>query len=155
MIKSKDQKISFVPSSESIKGYSESKIAKGERNDCVVRAIASASDMEYDKAHKFVAKNFGRKPKKGTFFFASTMSGFEKNSKKINRKSVKRIPREFLKSGKSQMTVGTFLQEYNYGTYILAVTGHAFAVKDGVVLGGWSDAKRLRRIVEGAWKIGK
>lgn len=56
MIKSKNQKISFVPSSESIKGYSDSKIAKDERNDCVVRAIAAASEMEYDKAHKFVAK---------------------------------------------------------------------------------------------------
>jgi hypothetical protein len=147
--------LSYVSSSESILGYNDSPLAKGERRDCVVRAIASASGMTYDRAHKFVAKHFGRKPKKGTYYFNSTMSNFEKNSLKINRKSVKGVPHQFLKSGKGRMSVGTFIQEYNWGTYVIAVAGHAFTIKDGVVLSGWSDAAKVRRVVEGAWKIGK
>ena len=44
---------------------SNSKIARGETSDCVVRAIASASGWDYDKSHKFVADEFNRKDRKG------------------------------------------------------------------------------------------
>ena len=59
----------YCKTSEAIKGYDNSSIAKSETNDCVVRAIASAFDLEYDKAHKFVGDKFGRKPRQGTFGF--------------------------------------------------------------------------------------
>jgi hypothetical protein len=55
-----------ICSANHIIGYNESAIAKGENNDCVVRAIASF-ELKYDVAHKFVAEEFGRKPRKGTF----------------------------------------------------------------------------------------
>ena len=35
--------------------------AKQEKNDCVVRAIANACDVNYDQAHKYVAETFDRK----------------------------------------------------------------------------------------------
>jgi len=54
-------------SSEHIIGYNESKTAQSEKNDCVVRAIASTFGLEYDVAHKFVATEFGRQTGKGTF----------------------------------------------------------------------------------------
>jgi hypothetical protein len=41
-------------------------IAKGEKNDCVVRACANAFNITYDVAHKFVATEFKRKARKGT-----------------------------------------------------------------------------------------
>jgi len=47
------------------------------------------------------------------------------------------------------MTVGTLLKKHNVGTYFVLIAHHAFAVKDGKVVGGnLQDAYRLRaRIV--------
>ena len=42
-----------------------SEIAKTEKNDCAVRAIANACEVNYNQAHKFVNDNFNRK--KGKF----------------------------------------------------------------------------------------
>jgi hypothetical protein len=46
-----------------------SEIAKTEKNDCVVRAIANACDVNYDQAHKYVKETFGREKGKGTQLF--------------------------------------------------------------------------------------
>lgn len=146
--------IQWKSSSESIKGYAESAIAKSEKNDCVVRALASASELEYDKAHKFVKKEFGRKNRSGTFWFNSTMSGLQKANRKLNRKTIQKVPREFL-VGKNRMTVGKFIQNWDRGSYVLTVSGHALAIKDGVVLTGIMDARKVKRPIESAWKIGK
>ena len=48
-------------SSKEIKGYNSSKIAKSEKNDCFVRAMAAATDTDYDTSHEFVKKTFNRK----------------------------------------------------------------------------------------------
>ena len=45
--------IPYTSTSIAIKGYADSALAKSETNDCVVRAIASAFDIEYSKAHKW------------------------------------------------------------------------------------------------------
>ena len=46
-------RIPYTATSQAIKGYSDSPLAKSERNDCVVRAIASAFDIDYNKAHQW------------------------------------------------------------------------------------------------------
>ena len=46
-----------------------SEIAKGEKNDCAVRAIANACDVTYDQAHKYCTETFDRKKGKGTELF--------------------------------------------------------------------------------------
>jgi hypothetical protein len=56
--------------------------------------------------------------------------------------------------GKSKMTVGTFVKEYDKGTYIVRVSGHDFTIKDGSVIGNPNDATQLRKIVKNAWKVG-
>lgn len=146
----------YINNSIGINGYTDSTLARSESSDCVVRAIASASGMEYDKSHSFVSKVFGRKPKKGTFGFAMGMDRLSNENKRINRKKVTIIPKSNLKTngGKSKMTVGTFIKEYNKGSYVLTVIGHAFTIKDGVVIGNYSDSTKKRKIVHGAWKIG-
>ena len=53
-------------------------IAKGEKNDCVVRACANAFNISYDVAHKFVAVEFKRKARKGTKAVYSTFSALGK-----------------------------------------------------------------------------
>jgi len=147
--------IPYTSTSQAIKGYSESTLAKSERADCVVRAIASAYDIHYDKAHKWVADTFKRKPKKGTYGFPIGMNRMSDNNTRFNYKRTKTIDAKYLttNNGKSKMTVGTFAKEYNTGTYIIRVTGHAFTIKDGSVIGNPNDATQLRKIIKNAWKI--
>ena len=51
-------KTPYISSSVAVKGIAESKLAESERNDCVVRAFASAFGVTYDFAHKKVAELF-------------------------------------------------------------------------------------------------
>ena len=148
-------KIPYTATSQAIKGYSDSALAKSEKSDCVVRAVASAYDIQYDKAHKWVATTFNRKPKKGTFGFPIGMNRMSDNKTRMNYKSTKTIDPKHLttNNGKSKMTVGTFAKEYNIGTYIIRVDRHAFTIKDGSVIGNPEDATKLRKIIKNAWKI--
>ena len=72
-----------ICSADHIVGYNESAIAKGESNDCVVRAIASTFGLEYDVAHKFAADKLKRQPRKGTFNTALKLSSWMDNIKGI------------------------------------------------------------------------
>ena len=148
-------KIPYTATSQAIKGYSDSALAKSETRDCVVRAVASAYDIEYDKAHKWVATTFNRKPKRGTYGFPIGMNRMSDNKTRMNYKSTKTIDPKHLttNNGKSKMTVGTFAKEYNIGTYIIRVDRHAFTIKDGWVIGNPEDATKLIKIIKNAWKI--
>ena len=141
--------IQFIPAKDSIKGYSESKLAQSEYKDCVVRAFAAALDWDYDKSHRFVAKEFLRQPKCGTKNFLPTMNKMVLEGRKLGRKSIKPI------SDKGVKTVGQLVKWYDKGTYIIVISRHAFTIKDGVVVGGnWNDAQRMRCQIKSVWKIG-
>lgn len=141
--------IQFIPAKDSIKGYGESKLAKSEYKDCVVRAFASACDWNYDKAHRFVAEEFLRQPKKGTMKFIPTMNKMVLEGRKLGRKKIKTVNDSSIK------TVGNFVKWYDKGTYIIVISRHAFTIKDGVVVGGnWNDAQRMRCQIKSVWKIG-
>ena len=141
--------IPFLSAKDSIKGYSDSIIAKSEKNDCVVRAFASAVDWTYDKTHQFVAREFLRQPKRGTMKFITTMNKMVLEGRKLGRKKIKTIEDPSIK------TVGQFVKWYDKGTYIIVISGHAFTIKDGVVVGGnCDDAKRMRCQIKSVWKIG-
>ena len=154
----------YISSRDIIKGISDSIIAKSENNDCVVRAIATATDMDYDSAHKFTKEIFKRKNKKGTYGFVSTINLLSRENKQINGKSVKTITEEYntmlyyvtVKGRKvlRHTTTGSFVKKYPVGTYIVTVRGHAFTIKDGVVIGNLADGKQMKKHINGAWKIG-
>jgi hypothetical protein len=160
----------YCNTSEAIKGYGNSIIAKSEDNDCVVRSIASAFDIDYDNAHQFVADTFKRKPKKGTFGFVTGMNKIAKERTRIGRKCCNVMGKPMFEGsifnsldynvivkGKTvtrKMTVGTFATKYPKGTYILTVKRHAFTIKDGIVIGNFEDSTKKRKIVECAWKVG-
>ena len=153
----------YISSRDIIKGISDSIIAKSENNDCVVRAIATATDMDYDSAHKFTKEIFKRKNKKGTYGFVSTINLLSRENKQINGKSVKTITEEYntmlyyvtVKGRKvlRRTTTGSFIKRYPVGTYIVTVRGHAFTIKDGVVIGNLADGKQMKKHIYGAWKI--
>jgi hypothetical protein len=85
------KQLPYIQTSTAIIGYSESQIAKSERNDCFVRAVASAYEIPYDKAHTWVKKNFNRENRKGTFDVVMKMEQFSKEEKKLNKKKIKDI----------------------------------------------------------------
>lgn len=53
----------------------------------------------------------------------------------------------------SQMTVKTFLNDYNVGKYLVHVRGHAFAILDGVVVGNICDSQRMKARIVNAYKF--
>lgn len=140
-----------ICSADHIIGYNESAIAKGEKNDCVVRAVASTFNLKYDVAHKFVADEFGREPRKGTFGTATKLS----QRSNILGTKYKIIPKEELLYPGSQahqnrggkpvpIVLNMFLEKFPKGKYLVIVKQHAFSVIDGVVVGNSNDGERLR-----------
>lgn len=151
-----------------------SEIAKGEKNDCVVRAIANACDVNYEQAYKYAVNTFDRKKGKGTMFFTPTLKEKPEmvfdNVGQLNlfEEGIKRTVKHIgdmpklggdLKNPKYKhkpvaYTVKEFARQYNKGNYILAVSKHALAVKDGVVVdNGNYQVGGYRRPVESAFLV--
>ena len=156
-------KTPYISSSVAVKGIAESKLAESETNDCVVRAFASAFGITYDFAHKKVAELFKRKNGQGTYAFGYIMGMMSSNNVKVNRKKITPIKEDIGLSywvevkGKStlrNMTTAKFLEKYPKGTYIVTIRGHAFTIKDGVVIGNAEDATQRKKVIYNAWKIG-
>lgn len=161
-------KLPYESTGNAIKGYTDSKLAKGETNDCVVRSFASAFEITYDRAHKYVAENFGRKPKQGTYGTATGLVRMSDKKTTLNYKKVyplgKRVTDTMSGSlvydvkvkgvtTRRNMTVGTFVKKYPIGTFFVLVTQHAFTIKDGVVIGNHEDAVKTKKIVKCAFQV--
>ena len=161
-------KLPYESTSIAIQGYLESKIAKSETADCVVRAFASAFDISYDKAHKYVAEKFNRQPRRGTYGTASKLvkmadNRITVNYKKVHPIGVKKTPTmvnslsyNVTIKGETkvrQMTVGTFIKQNPKGTFFVLVRQHAFTIKDGVVIGNYEDAVKTKKIMRCAFEI--
>ena len=141
-----------------------------------VRAIANACEVNYSQAHKYVSEKFDRKKGKGTKMFMSTLDKInfmrfdqvgqlsmfdEGDVRSIN--CIGKAPKQGgelvnpkYKHKPVAFTVKEFAQKFKRGSYILAVKGHALAVKNGVIIdnkdkqfGGY------RRVVEAAYQVEK
>jgi hypothetical protein len=157
----------YCTTEKAIKGYEESVIAKNETNDCVVRAFASCFDVSYDYAHKYVRENFGRKNREGTYGTVLKMTKLSEDRRQINYKRVKCVGTKGemgthslkypvkTKDGivKRDMTVGTFAKQNPVGTFFILIKGHAFTIKDGVVIGNWEDSQKKKRVVKFAFQV--
>ena len=114
----------------------DSKGFEWETRDCVVRAMAIAAETDYPTAHGWVKKQLKREDREGTYNTALHIDGAAKRNITINNKKFKRIPK--LKNPSYthkpvQYTVGTFSKAFDKGNYFVLVTGHALAIKDGVI----------------------
>ena len=141
-------------------------IAKGEKNDCFVRACANAFNITYDVAHGFVAKEFKRKARKGTKKVYNTFKELGKVSFELFKDSLFPVTKEYkLKCVNKPVnasythkrvnyTVKTFCANYGIGTYIVLVNKHALVIKDGIVIDNPNyKFTGYRRIVESAVEI--
>ncbi len=161
-------KLPYEATGNAIKGYVESKIAKREKNDCVVRAFASSFEVSYDFAHKYVSDEFNRKVRCGTFGTVKRLvdmsdSLFKVNGKKIcpvgvrhNDQMLRSLMYDVKVKGnikKRNMTVGTFVKQNPKGTFFVLVNRHAFTIKNGVVIGNPDDAIKTKRPMRCAFEI--
>ena len=148
-------------SSSWIIGYSDSKIAKAETNDCVVRSFASAFKVTYDEAHQFVSSKFNRKPRKGTGRYVTIMNNMSSHSTNLFGKTLSRLgdgntrnSMRFTEGSKMRnMTTFQFLKKYTKGTYMVMVSGHAFTIYNGVVIGNHEDVLKTKRVILHAWEV--
>jgi len=137
--------------------------AKGENNDCMVRAMMNAFEISYNEAHDIAKNECGRVKGKGTPIAYRTMLNMADgkietpNKKKIkyigshprmgHKKCTLRNPLypiiektrdhdgdEVKTSTFAGYTIGKFIQQHQKGTFLVLVAGHALAVKDGVML---------------------
>ena len=152
----------------------KSDTARNEKNDCVVRAVANACDVNYDQAHKYVTDTFGRKKGQGTQLFTlllktnKEMVFDEVGQLNMFEQGVKRTVKHIgdmpklggnlknpkYKHKKVAYTVKEFAQRFNKGNYILAVAKHALAIKDGVVVDNSNyQVGGYRRVVESAFMV--
>lgn len=142
--------------SENIAGYELSKLAKYETNDCVVLAMSSSLGIPYEDAHKFVSEKFGRKPRKGTpdFIYKMDQSAYKKEV--IFNKKVKRVNTRVMDWKLSKfkpITVNKFILNNMGGTYIVVVRGHAFTIKNGVVIGNPEDSTQIKKRILAAYEV--
>jgi len=157
-----------------------SAIAKGETNDCVVRAVANACGVNYEQAHKYCIETFDRKKGKGTQLFTTLLktntemifdevgqlelfsNGIRRTVKHVGDKP--KMKGDINVGGKLinpkykhkavAFTVKEFAQRFNKGNFILAVNKHALAIKDGVVVdNGNYQVNGYRRVVESAFAV--
>ena len=141
-------------------------ITKGEKNDCVVRAIANAFNISYDIAHEFTAKEFKRKARKGTKAVFSTFSALGKVTfdlfqdtlfpitKEYKLKCVNKPVNKEYTHKRVNYTVKTFCASFSKGTYIVLVNKHALVIKNGIVVDNPNNRfDGYRRVVESFIKV--
>ena len=151
--------------STSIKGIKNSKIAKNEKNDCFVRALAAATDMDYDTTHQEVKDQFGRKNNKGTenHMIIGQMLNAEENGLVIGDKrfsvnvlgkarthNTYKLYGELIKRKK---TVKSFIKDNPKGNFLVTVSKHALAIVDGKLIDNKGEEFRPTRKVDGAYSI--
>ena len=149
------------------KAYSSfnSKLAKNEKNDCFVRALAVATGSAYETAHEKAKSSFGRPDKKGTPSEnrVAQMLNYEQSGMTIGdntysvtvlgNKDTKNVYKLYGEKVLRQKTLKSFIESHPKGTYIVTVAKHALTIKDGEVM-DWNSNKFLpTRKIQGAYKI--
>ena len=141
-------------------------LARNEKNDCAVRAIANAFNVCYDTAHMFASTKLERKARKGvksmfakldllgevTFDLFSNTLFPETRTYKLDG-TLNPINTDYTHKDVSY-TVKTFCTKYNKGTYIVLVNKHALTIKDGIVVVNPNyKFTGYRRVVESYFKV--
>ena len=142
-----------------------SQIAKNETNDCFVRALAVAAEVDYDTAHQVAKETFKREDRKGTFgamisaaFLKAEEAGMQvgKNLIAVTVLGKTHLKNRYKLKGEiiwRKKTLKSFIETHQKGTYIVTVAGHALTVKDGELLDWDKMAYKPTRKVQAAYQI--
>lgn len=131
-------------------------LRRGEKNDCVVRAIQATCSVSYDEAHRIARVQMHRAPRRGTLnrhihpalktgFAGRTFAPVVKATARIDLHGVVR------RGWEGEITLARFVRENPNGTFFCLKAGHAFAIIDGVVHDGWKPGPRCR--IRFAWEV--
>jgi hypothetical protein len=136
--------------------YNTKSYPNRERSDCAVRALAAAAGVTYTRAYQALAKA-GRKKGRGTYLSqwirAGRIPGFTFEQV---------LPRNLVQSGvvcggvfhrqdPPRPTLKQFVKANPEGTYLVIQVGHAFAVRNSIVIDAGRPGPRVR--VQQAWKV--
>jgi hypothetical protein len=116
-------------------------IAKTEKKDCAVRALANILG-DYPKAHEIFTVA-GRKPKEGTFGFTIhkiLMDDELMASLGYKVKKMYQLP-YFSENVKNKLTMAKLKKYYPQGKYYATTDRHAFALIDGVIYDSFPSGK--------------
>lgn len=142
-----------------------SQIAQNEKNDCFVRALAVAAEVDYDTAHQVAKETFKREDKKGTMgamiaaaFLKAEKAGLNvgKNLIAVTVLGKRHIKNKYKLHGDviwRQKTLKSFVESHKTGTYIVTVAKHALTVKDGELMDWDKMAYKPTRKVQSAYQI--
>lgn len=111
-----------------------------EKDDCAVLALSVACGMPYPSAHALL-KAHGRKDRDGTY--GKTVSAA------LGLPYISARPL----GSRLRPTYAQWLEAHREGTYVVFVTGHFFAVVDGVQHDSHQSLYRPRTRVYGYWRI--
>jgi hypothetical protein len=114
-------------------------------NDCTVRAIAVALNIDYDAAYDLM-KAAGRPCSKGFDFRGRGIPFLKGRGVRLTWKA---FPAE---AGQKRMKPETFCAAHPSGTYVLKLAKHVVTVRDGKVH-DLSPSDVAGRCVYGAWKV--
>jgi ribosome biogenesis protein Nip4 len=152
-------------------------ICDSETNDCVVRAVANAFEVDYIDAHRFCELKLHRVAMKGTYtgrYLHLITQAFGKKIKKMGKKSTYSHYRYLTRIQKTKVEkwsnakqkyvtkrveknvpykVKDFVKAFPQGNYIITVKSHAFALIDGVIKGNYDDALKINKRVDAAYKV--
>ena len=152
-------------------------LSSKENNDCVVRAVSHAFEVDYIEAHHFCEHKLHREAGDGTYtqrYMPKIKQAFGKKMKQLGKASKYSDFRHITRPQKSKVEkyshakskwvtkreivqvpykVNEFVKAHSKGNYIVTVNGHAFALINGVIKGNWQDDKRLTRKVNSAYKV--
>lgn len=122
-----------------IKAISRGNVSElyNENNDCTVRALSNAADIDYSKAHHILSKH-GRKDRNGAYFTtmlkAYTEAGFKLNSVHGTTHSARHASNESGVRASRGITLAKILPYLDNGRYIVNTTGHAVAVVNSQII---------------------
>ena len=152
-------------------------LSSKENNDCVVRAVSHAFEVDYIEAHHFCEHKLHRKAGDGVYtqrYLPKVKQAFGKKLKQLGKSNKYSDFRHLTRPQKSKTEVyshakskwvtkrvikqvpykvNEFVKTHSKGNYIVTVNGHAFALINGVIKGNWQDDKRLTRKVNSAYKV--
>ena len=152
-------------SASEVYSKSISEVSKTEKNDCVVRSIASAAEVSYKIAHDFCAKAFGREDKKGVngMVLAASLLKAQDDGITVGNKEFdvyglkkKEVCNKYKLKGEEiwrKKTIKSFVQSHPVGTFLVMVANHALCIKDGELLDWDSNKFQPTRKVVGAYKL--
>ena len=100
-----------------------------EKNDCSVVAFVNTTGIHYSEAHRLM-ENHGRKNKEGAYTHCIRNA----MATKPGGKTFKKVAHIGADPGQRKVTIATWAKYHGTGTWYCFVTGHVFAMVDGVVM---------------------